>query len=286
MASPELTLRPVRPADKPRVLELTADIWDGHDYIPSIFDEWVADPAASFQAAEVEGVVAGLQRTRPLSRAVVFYEGLRVASSQRRQGLARAMLRAAIEESASLGFERMRLVTGNPDAIGLFESEGFRLRSRLRWWVATRLEGGDPARIPSPFEALSLADRLRADPALEAYGGLPGDWQRPLELDEEELGRLASEGLLRVGAGGRSLAIVRANQSGKRLFITFAAGSGAGFQDLLTALRFEADADGREGVVIAAPADHPAAEEMRSVGYDLPGDDGFDLHIYDRVLKS
>lgn len=265
------------------MLELVADIWEGHDYMPSVFDDWVADPAASFQAAELEGVVVGLQRTRALTRTVVFYEGLRVASSVRRQGVARAMLRAAIEEARNFGFERMRLVTGNPDAAVLFLSEDFSLRSRVSWWTATRLEGGDPARIPTPFEAPSLMARLRSDPALEAYGGLPADWQRPVELDDEELARLAREGLLRAGAGGRSLAVIRTSGQDQRLAVSFAAGSGAGFRDLLTALRFEADADGREGVALAAPENHPSAGEMASVGYDLRRDRG--LEIYDRVLK-
>ena len=285
MDAAELSLRPVRPADRDRVLELVADVWDGHDYIPSVFDAWASDPAASFQAAEVDGELAGLQRLRPLSRQVVFYEGLRVGSRFRRRGLARAMLRAAVEESRRLGFERMRLVTGNPDAAALFESEGFRRRVVLRWWTASRLEGGDPARIPSPFEAPSLMARLRADPALEAYSGLPGDWQGPRELDDEELARLAREGLLRVGAGGRSLAVLRGLQGGERLTVTFAAGSGAGFRDLLSALRFEADADGRESVAIAAPADHPSGDDMRSVGYDFSRD-GVGFLIFDLVLAS
>lgn len=273
----------MRPADKPRVLELVADVWEGQDYIPAVFDEWVADPAASFQAAELDGVVVGLQRTRAITRSVAFYEGLRVASWARRRGVARAMLGAAVEEARSLGFERMRLVTGNPDAVRLFLSEGFELRSRVRWWSASRLEGGDPARIPSPFEAASLMGRLKSDPALEAYGGLPADWQRPVELDDGELARLAREGLVRAGAGGRSLAVIRAFQQGGRLAVSFVAGSGAGFRDLLTALRFEADADGREGVALAAPEDHPSAGEIASVGYDLRRDRG--LEIYDRVLK-
>lgn len=285
MDAAELSLRPVRPADRERVLELVADVWEGHDYIPSVFDEWASDPAASFQAAEVDGELAGLQRLRPLSARVVFYEGLRVGTRFRRRGLARAMLRAAVEESRTLGFERMRLVTGNPDAAALFESEGFRRRTALRWWTAPRLEGGDPARIPSPFEAPSLMARLRNDPALAAYGGVPGEWKGPRDLDDEELARLAREGMVRVGAGGRSLAILAETQGGHHLRASLVAGSGAGFRDLLTALRFEADADDRDGVAVAAPEDHPSADDMRSVGYDFSRD-GVGFLIFDLVLAS
>lgn len=278
MEASELTLRPVRPADRDRVLEITAGIWDGRDYLPRVFDEWVADPAASFQAVEVEGVVVGLHRTRPLNRSISFYEGLRVAASHRRQGLARAMLRSAIEETRAAGFSELRLVSGNPDAISLFRSEGFRMLSELGFWHGRRLEGGEPARIPAPSEAESIFQNLRQDPALEAYAGTPGDWQRPVPLDAGELAALAGAGLLRVGAGGRSLAIVRAG-SHTGLYVNFVSGSGAGLQDLLMALRFEADADDLEGVTLLAPAEHPARGEFLAVGYDLPREEDGTLRI-------
>ena len=55
----ELTLRPVRPADYDRIVEITQDVWEGHDYIPRVFDRWVSDSAASFQAAELRRRLVG-----------------------------------------------------------------------------------------------------------------------------------------------------------------------------------------------------------------------------------
>ena len=284
MEASELTLRPVRAADRDRVVEITADIWDGGDDLPTVFDEWLADPSASFQAVEVDGVVAGLQRTRPLSRTIAFYEGLRVASSHRRRGLARAMLNSAIEEARAAGFVELRLVSGNPDAVALFESVGFEPLSTLGYWHAGRIEGGEPARIPGPEEAPGLFASLAADPALEAYGWTNGDWQRPVPIDVGELAAVAQEGRLRAGAGGRSLAIVRPGTH-TRLYASFVGGSGAGFRDLLMALRFEADADDLEGSTLIAPADHPARGDFLAVGYDLPRDEDGSLHIHRLRLR-
>ena len=92
----ELTLRPMRPADRDRVAEISRDVWDGHDYIPRVFDDWVADAGSTFQAAELEGTVVGLHRLRPYGPGLIWYEGLRVASTHRRQGLARTMLASAM----------------------------------------------------------------------------------------------------------------------------------------------------------------------------------------------
>ena len=275
----------MRPADRERVVELTADVWEGHDYLPQVFDAWVADPAADFMAAEEDGVVVGLQRVRPIAPSVMFYEGLRVAGTHRRRGLARRMLRAAVDAARAAGFQHVRLVTGdNPASQGLFESEGFREVFRGAPWRARRQEGGDPPRIPGPSEAEALAGRLGDLAGFAQYGGLNPDWQFPLEVDGAQLGRLAGEGRLRLGAGGRTLAIVQP-ESLRDLNVSFAIGSGGVFQDLLMALRFEADAQDVPGVWLLAPDDHPGLDDLRAVGYDFDGDD-FHLHVYDLRLDS
>jgi GNAT superfamily N-acetyltransferase len=279
----ELTLRPIRPADRERVMEIAAGVWDGGDYLPEVFDAWAADPGASFQAAEIDGIVVGVQRLRPIARRIVFYEGLRVAREQRRQGIARAMLRQALAEATSLGFEEMRLYTGSPEAGGLFVSEGFRLVVDSAVWNARRVEGGDPPRLASPHEAAGLAERLRSDPALAAYGGVDVNWNATLDVDADYLGRQAEQGLVRVGAGGRALALVRPGGR-RRLPVTFLAGSGAALQDLLMALRFEADSVGMDGVAVLAPAGHPAGGDLGEVGYDLAEDEGH-AYVYKRGLQ-
>jgi GNAT superfamily N-acetyltransferase len=263
------------------VLEVSAEVWDGADYLPQVFDSWVTDPGASFQAAEVDGVVIGVQRLRPIARGVMFYEGLRVAASHQRRGIGRAMLQQAIREARGLGFRRMRLYTGNPNAGRLFASEGFKLLADCAVWTARRVEGGDPPRLGAPSEAGSLAERLRQGPALAAYGGVNADWNGTLDVDASLIERLAEQGLVRVAAGGRGMVLVRAGAR-RRLPVTFLAGSGAATQDLLTALRFEADSVGMAGVAVLAPVHHPAAGDLGEVGYDLADDEG---HAYIYALE-
>src|SRR5207244_8922335 len=79
----ELDFRPLRPADRPRVLEITARVWEGTDYLPHMLDRSLADPAATLEAAELDGVVVGCQGLRPITQGVVFYEGLRIAEECR-----------------------------------------------------------------------------------------------------------------------------------------------------------------------------------------------------------
>jgi hypothetical protein len=228
----------------------------------------VSDPGAWFQAAEVEGELVGVQRLRPIAADVVWYEGLRVASTHRRQGLARAMLTAAVAQARGLGFKELRLATANPDAIALFRSAGFRLLVAPRLWRARRLEGDEPARMPSPDDAERLLRVVQDDPAPAAYGGVVANGEWALDLDAALLGRLAGEGGLRIVAGGRALAAVREGWGGDHLWAYFVSGSGGALQELLLALRYEADADGLDGVSLWAPEGHPGEEDFSATGYD------------------
>ena len=267
-----LNLRPVRPADRDRVVELTRDVWNGHDYVPRVFDDWVSDAGAAFQALELDGMVVGLQRLRPYGPGLVWYEGLRVASTHRRQGLARTMLRSAIAEAREQGFRVMRLATGNPTAAALFEELGFLRVQDDRWWRGIRVEGGESARIPDPAEAEKLWKVIAVSPGIELWGGVTADYNGAHDLGPAELARLAETGMLRAGPGGRAIAGLR-EPWGDNLAVAFVAGKGGALRELLMALRFEADADGLDDVTIALPREHPAADDLRASGYDFANDD-------------
>ena len=264
----ELTIRPVRPADRDRVVEMTQDVWEGHDYLARVFDRWVSDAGAAFQAAEIEGVVVGLQRLRPFAPGLVWYEGLRVASEHRRQGVARTMLEAAIDEARAQNLREMRLATRDLPAVRLFESAGFRRIVEVKWWRGLRVEGGEPARMPEATEARKLWPFVASSRGIELYGGVSPDLNGARDLDAAELERLAQSGLLRVGPGGRALALLR-EPWGQNIAVSLLAGAGGALREVLMALRFEADADGLSHVTINLPPGHPAEEDLRATGYDF-----------------
>ena len=272
----------MRGADRDRVAEISRDIWDGHDYLPRVFDDWLADAGSAFQAAELDGVVVGLQRLRPIAPGLLWYEGLRVASTHRRQGLARVMLASAITDAREQGFREMRLGTGNPDAVPLFESMGFRRLVDVRWWRGLRVEGGEPARMPDPVEARKFWQAIEKSPGIELYHGVAADFNGARDMDADELERLAKIGMLRVGPGGRALAALR-EPWGSNLAVAFLAGRGGALRELLMALRFEADADGLNHASVSLPRDHPAADDMTASGYDLANDDD-SAYIYGLLL--
>lgn len=268
----DVVIRPVRPADRERVVELTRDVWNGHDYVPRVFDDWVSDSASAFQAIELDGIVVGLQRLRPYAPGLLWYEGLRVASSHRRQGLARHMLQSAIAQAREQGFREIRLATGNPGAAELFEGVGFVRLQDCRWWTGLRMEGGESPRIPGPSEAEKLWSGIATSPGIELWGGVTADFQGAQDLGAKEFARLAGIGMLRSGPGGRAIVALR-EPWGNNISVSFVAGKGGALRELLLALRFEADADGLDDVTVAIPRDHPAGEDLRASGYDFANDD-------------
>ena len=283
MDTTEISLRPERPADRDRVAEITKDVWGGRDYIPRVFDRWVSDAGAAFEAAELEGVVVGVQRLRPFAPGLMWYEGLRVASTHQRRGIARTMVKAAIEESREHGFREIRLATRDEPAIALFESSGFQRVVEVRWWRAPRIEGGEPPRIPDPAEARRLWPAVEASTGFDLYRGISPDLNGARDLGPDELERLAKSGLLRAGPGGRAVAGMREFMWGRSIAASWLAGSGGSLRDLLMALRFEADADGLNHVTVNLPPGHPAADDLKASGYDSL-DDERSAYVYSLKL--
>jgi hypothetical protein len=52
-------LRPVRPGDRAAVEAIAAQVWDGEDYLPQVFDDWLADPEGLFCAATIHDRLIG-----------------------------------------------------------------------------------------------------------------------------------------------------------------------------------------------------------------------------------
>jgi GNAT superfamily N-acetyltransferase len=89
--------RPVQPADKAQVLEWDQAIWDGDDYIPYVFDEWLDDAHGRFMAAESQGRVVGVGKLTRLEDDDWWLEGLRVDPSLQSSGVAGQLFDALLK---------------------------------------------------------------------------------------------------------------------------------------------------------------------------------------------
>ena len=76
--SPVIACRPALPMDTPQVLELAKHIWDGHDYLPYVWEEWLTEPQGLLCVAEYGSRIAGVGKLTLLSPGQWWLEGLRV----------------------------------------------------------------------------------------------------------------------------------------------------------------------------------------------------------------
>ncbi|MEV6551919.1 GNAT family N-acetyltransferase [Streptomyces sp. NPDC051597] len=142
MSAPHI--RPARLGDAIALAELDRDVWSPlHSVQPRprpplgpFFDP--ANPPAYYLVAELDGRVAGyLRLVRPTALEcnghVRQIQGLAVHESARGRGLARALLRAAAEESRRQGARRLtlRVLGHNTPARALYASEGFTVEGVL-----------------------------------------------------------------------------------------------------------------------------------------------------------
>ncbi|MBU0490570.1 MAG: GNAT family N-acetyltransferase [Chloroflexi bacterium] len=152
-----ITIRRATPQDKPRILEISSQIWDGDDYIPHVIDEWLADAAAGSAAAElavavVDGDVVAFARYMWLLPGVAWFEGIRTDPATQNRGAAKAITRYFLDKAVRAGAKRACLSTyvDNQASIHIIEAHGFARAASLVY-----LEAGDAS--PARSEARAAA---------------------------------------------------------------------------------------------------------------------------------
>ncbi len=70
-------IRKIKPEDKQRVLEIASKIWEGDDYLPQVFDEWVQDPNGVFAGLWENEILIGFGHLKYLTPTNIWLEGLR-----------------------------------------------------------------------------------------------------------------------------------------------------------------------------------------------------------------
>jgi len=61
-------------------LQISKDIWEGDDYIPEIFDKWIADPYGEFVGLFDENTLVAFGKMTYLTPTDVWLEGLKKRS--------------------------------------------------------------------------------------------------------------------------------------------------------------------------------------------------------------
>jgi GNAT superfamily N-acetyltransferase len=74
----QVICRPILERDLREIKEFCKTIWDGHDYVPNVIDEWFQDPRGIFAVAEYEGHAIACSKVTWLAEGQWWLEGFRV----------------------------------------------------------------------------------------------------------------------------------------------------------------------------------------------------------------
>jgi ribosomal protein S18 acetylase RimI-like enzyme len=176
-----MEVRRARPADRQRILDISAQIWDGYDYVPLMLDEWLAGTAGELLVAALDGGVAAFSYRTWVADGHAWLQGIRTDTALRGKGLGRALTERSIERAWADGARRIGLSTyiDNQASIHIVESFGFRRMASfvyLEGDLPGRSEPEDTGVVPlSDGEAIRVIGR--SDYLAAANGRFPWEWK-------------------------------------------------------------------------------------------------------------
>ncbi len=149
----------VRPEDKEEVLELSKEIWGGHDYLPQVFDEWVND--GGFYCLRKDGKIIALDKYTWHENRILWLEGYRVHPKYQGKGYGWKMAQAMGRIIEGLDWKAVRFMTAeaNEASIHIGRKLGFQPFAYYTYLYADELEMQDVngiAPLKEPKRAMEL----------------------------------------------------------------------------------------------------------------------------------
>jgi GNAT superfamily N-acetyltransferase len=137
--------RPALEKDTDEVMELCSHIWEGGDYIPRVWDEWLSDEDGMLGVAEMGGHVAGVFKLTKFSENEWYMEGLRVHPDVQGMGVAAHIHDYVVDTWRRMGTGIIRLVTGsyNVKIHHMCEKSGFKRMAEFIPYRAPCLDGNE-----------------------------------------------------------------------------------------------------------------------------------------------
>lgn len=143
--SPEQVIcRPILERDLEEIREFCKTIWDGHDYVPDVIEDWFHDLQGIFAVAEYEGRVIACSKITWLAEGQWWLEGFRVDPKYQGRKVGSLIHRYVDQWWLEHGDGALRLMTSskNKSVHHLCESTGFTKLFEVRGYKAEPLAGG------------------------------------------------------------------------------------------------------------------------------------------------
>ena len=139
----QVICRPALERDREEIREFCKTIWDGHDYVPYVIDDWLQDPQGIFAVAEYEGRVIACSKITLLAEGQWWLEGFRVDPDYQGRKVGSLIHRYVDRWWLEEGNGLLRLMTSskNKSVHHLCESTGYTKLFEVRGYQAQPLDG-------------------------------------------------------------------------------------------------------------------------------------------------
>jgi GNAT superfamily N-acetyltransferase len=277
-------IRPARAADRDAVFEMVSTVWDGNDYVPEVWDDWLADTSGPLLVGELAGRLVALTKLSALGPGEDWFHGTRVDPTYRGRGFARALLSHCVALSRERRARTLRFLTDdeNTPMHRAGESTGFRLAYTPSWYHAAMRPGERVAAALPPERFISLMRDIRSSPLLARTGGMYSYAWRNLDLNEARLREHLARGEVVGLPGDDAWAIVVPHEDGA--WLAHVEGAGEEPERLAGAILVVDDEPAKDAVVRALlPPDAPYIAALRAAGFGDPEDP---MRVYELRLAD
>jgi len=166
-------------------MELTRTIWEGDDYVPKVWGDWLADPEGILAVAEYDSHVVGLGKLTLLAPREWWLEGLRTHPDFEGHGVASHLHEYLLNFWLQNGKGVLRLATASfrKSVQHLCKRTGFEKTTEFTFYEAPALEAN-----PTDFQAIqeeeiqNALDTCLSSQTLELSHGLVDlgwQWMKP-----------------------------------------------------------------------------------------------------------
>ena len=121
-----IKIRKIGIEDKEKIIAISSKIWEGEDYIDSVFDDWISDDKREFVCIADGESIYGFASMKILPDDTVWFEGLRVDPDARGRGYGSKLTEYLIERVKGRGgIIRLSTYFKNYESLHIVSKYGF-----------------------------------------------------------------------------------------------------------------------------------------------------------------
>ena len=290
----KIALRKAVATDRERIADISSQIWEGDDYVASVFDDWLADSHGEVVVATLDDVLIGFARRTYLLPGYAWFEGIRTDPAYCNTGAAKAITRHFLDAVREENADRIGLSTyiDNEASLHIIAANGFTRAASFVYLEAgpdapVRRTGHPSKRVVEVSSEEAISFIRNSDFLKVAQGHFPHGWKfYPFARDP---GAVLSkmEALIGIRESGRLLGLLCAGQPLRHegeYTIDFIDGAPEAIEELLVhALHLAQD---YRVVELMAPKwktkEAPALPILRKLGFESWNNFLPDVFVYER----